>query len=229
MTDPGYPTPADPGNPQAPGVPGQFPPPQPTYGAPQPTYGNPQQPAYGAQQPTYGTPQPAAPGTPPPAPNYGAPQQNYGAPQQNYAQQQPGQFAPAGPVAPPAGYASAEDKQWALVSHFGGAVGNLFCGVLGFVAPLIALTSKGKQSPTVRQHALAALNFQAPISAVAIVLIVIRIFVDIAFDWGFAFSALLDLVSFVVFAVGVVFGILAGVKANEGTLYKYPLNLNLFK
>jgi uncharacterized protein len=226
MTDPGYPTPAsDPGNPQAPGVPGQFPPPSQNYGAPQPNYG--------APQPNYGQPQ-QNPGQPQnygqPQQNYGQPQQNYGQPQQNYPPpqqnfggvQQPGQFAPAGP---PAGYASSDDKTWSLVAHFGGALGNLVaCGFLGFVCPLIALLSKGKTSPTVRQNALAALNFQAPVSAVAFVLFIIWVVL-----LGHALGLLVGFLIFVVLAVGVIFGILAGIKANSGVMPTYPLNLNLFK
>ena len=49
---------------------------------------------------------------------------------------------------------------WALVAHFGGAVGILVGGLLGWVAPLIAMVAKGNESPTVRAHAVAALNFQ---------------------------------------------------------------------
>src|SRR5258706_44006 len=49
----------------------------------------------------------------------------------------------------------------ALVAHFGGAVGMLVTGgVGGWVAPLIVLLAKGNQSPTVRAHAVNALNFQ---------------------------------------------------------------------
>jgi uncharacterized protein len=209
MTDPGYPTPAsDPGNPQAPGVPGQFPPPAQNYGAPQPNYGAPQQ-GYGAPQQGYGAPQS---------------QQNYPPPPQNYGggMQQPGQFPPA---APPAGYATSDDKTWSLVAHFGGAVGNFVaCGFLGFVGPLIALLAKGKTSPTVRQNAVAALNFQAPVSAVAFVLFIIWVVL-----LGSVLGLLVGFLIFVVLAIGCIFGIMAGIKANAGSVPTYPLNLNLFK
>ncbi len=58
----------------------------------------------------------------------------------------PGVPRPARPPTrppPPPGYANSDEKTWALVAHFGGAAGNLFCGFLGFVAPLIALLAKG--------------------------------------------------------------------------------------
>ncbi len=40
---------------------------------------------------------------------------------------------------------------------------------------------------------------------------------------------LLWLVNLAVMAVGVIFGIIAGMKANEGTLYKYPLPFTIIK
>ena len=75
-------------------------------------------------------------------------------------------------AAPAGGYANTEDKTWALVAHFGGAVGTLVSGgPLGFIAPLIAMLAKGNESPTVRAHAVAALNFQLTWSIVAFVLL----------------------------------------------------------
>lgn len=162
------------------------------------------------------TPDPNAPQAPPSVPGQYVPPA--GAPM------------PPAQVPPPPGYPSADDKTWALVAHFGGAAGNLFCGILGFVAPLFALLAKGSTSPTVRQHAVAALNFQGPISAVALVLLIIR---EAALSsWttaGAAISALLWLVSLAVWAFGAIFGIIAGVRANEGQVFKYPLSLSLIK
>ena len=229
MTEPGYPgAPSpEPGNPQTPGVPGQYGQPQPGYGPPQPGYGPPQ-PGYGPPQPGYGPPQQ---GYGPPQQGYGPPQQGYGPPQQGYGPQQPG-YGPQqgyGPP-PPAGYANSDDKTWALVAHYGGAVGAFCCGILSFLAPLIAFLAKGSTSPTVRQHAVAALNFQIPISGVALVLYVIRVAAFGSFTTGgAAFGTLLEVVGWLVAIVGLVFGIIAGVKANRGVVYKYPFSLNLIK
>jgi uncharacterized Tic20 family protein len=118
---------------------------------------------------------------------------------------------------PPAGYATADDKNWALIAHFGGAVGAFISlGVLGFVGPLVAYLTKGQQSPTARAHALAALNFQLLWSIIAFVLVFV--------SW-----CLLFLPSLLVMAVQVIFGILAGVQANEGRLYKYPMSASFIK
>lgn len=111
-----------------------------------------------------------------------------------------------------------DDKTYALVAHFGGALGALVTGgVLGFVGPLIAYLVKGQQSPTVRAHAVAALNFQILWSIIAFV--------------GWLTSCLLIgfLIAFVALAMQIVLGIVAGLKANEGVLYRYPASVSFIK
>jgi hypothetical protein len=125
---------------------------------------------------------------------------------------------------PPAGYASGDEKTWALIAHFGGAAGMFISAWLGWVAPLIALLAKGNQSPTVRAHAVAALNFQLLWSIIGAVGYII----------GFCGSFLIiPLVFFlapmVSWLLGTIFGIVAGVKANEGQLYRYPLSVRFVK
>ncbi len=127
----------------------------------------------------------------------------------------PGGYQAAGPA--PVGYANQEDKTWALIAHFGGAAGMLFSGVLGWVAPLIALLVKGNQSPTVRAHAVSALNFQLLWSIIgAVGMVLWCVFIGV-------------FVTLVVIVIGIVFGVIAGIKANEGQLYKYPMTVNMVK
>jgi uncharacterized protein len=120
--------------------------------------------------------------------------------------------------APTPGYANNDEKTWALVAHFGGAAGALIgVGTGGWVAPLVALVAKGNESPTVRANAVAALNFQILCSIVAIV--------------GWITTCLL--IGFIIWPiamiVGILFGVLGGLKANEGQFYKYPFNINIVK
>jgi uncharacterized protein len=122
--------------------------------------------------------------------------------------------------APPRGYASADDKTWALVSHFGGAAGALFGGVFGWVAPLITLLVKGPQSPAVRAHALAALNFQALWSIICFVGLILANCL-----YGLIFPRLLYLLPL----VPIIFGVVAGLRANDGGLYRYPLSADWFR
>jgi uncharacterized Tic20 family protein len=154
----------------------------------------------------------------------------------------PGQYPPPGgypppghprqPAAPPPGYASGEEKTYALIAHFGGAVGALVSlGVLGFIGPLISLLAKGDESPTVKAHARAALNFFVPVTGVAVLLIIMRTCNDVFTPGLLAglINLLLYLVQAAVWVVAMIFGVVAGVKANEGALYRYPVSLPIIK
>jgi uncharacterized Tic20 family protein len=93
----------------------------------------------------------------------------------------------------------------------------LLGGTAGWVAPLIALLARGNQSPTVRAHAAAALNFQLPWSIVGVV--------------GWILTCIL--IGFVgvaaAMALGIIFGLVAGLRANEGALYRYPMSASLVR
>jgi uncharacterized protein len=196
---------------------------QPQHGQGQPQYGQ-GQPQHGQGQPQYGQGQP----------QYGQGQPQYGQGQPQYGQSQPyndpygnqpahgtqygppaGQGMPGAPV----GYANPDEKTWALIAHFG--------GILGFIPPLIAFLVKGPQSPTVRAHAAAALNFQIVMTAAYVVLVIVR--VCGAFFLPDIVSTLLALATTGVWIVAVVFAVIAGMKANQGQLYRYPIQIQLVK
>jgi uncharacterized protein len=128
-------------------------------------------------------------------------------------------------TAPPPGYASSEDKNWALIAHFGGAAGVLLFGWGGFIAPLVAMLSKSS-SPTVRAHAVKALNFQLTWLGVSVALVLVLCCATVITLGIGAFGFVLLGVPYV---IAIVFGIIGGVKANEGTLYEYPMTINLVK
>jgi uncharacterized Tic20 family protein len=120
--------------------------------------------------------------------------------------------------APTPGFANNDEKTWALVAHFGGAAGAfLGLGSGGWIAPLIALVAKGNESPTVRAHAVAALNFQILCTIVSIVG-----WITVCIVIGFIPVAAATI-------GGIIFGVLAGIKANEGQFYKYPITIGLVK
>jgi uncharacterized Tic20 family protein len=82
----------------------------------------------------------------------------------------------------------------------------------------------------VREHAKAALNFFIPVAGAALLLIVLR--VCGAFTIGLLGDltrGLLGLVEFALWIVGLIFGIIAGIRANDGQLYHYPLRLPIIK
>jgi uncharacterized Tic20 family protein len=90
-------------------------------------------------------------------------------------------------------------------------------GTGGWVPPLIALLVQGNKSPVARAHAVAALNFQLLWSIVGVVSwILVCILVGFI---GVAAACI----------IGIVFGIVAGLRANEGQLYRYPMSITLIK
>lgn len=92
-------------------------------------------------------------------------------------------------------------------------------GLLGWVAPLIANMTRGQQSPVVRAHAVAALNFQLTWAVVGLLSWVLT-----AITCGILFF-----VPMLVWLVPLIFGIIGGVKANEGVLYRYPMSYSFIK
>jgi uncharacterized Tic20 family protein len=226
MTEP--PRPPGDGNPNDPTAPfnpyagnepgsGSAPPPPP-YSAPQPpTYGSPP-PGSGAggyaPPPSSGAggyppPGSGAGGYPPPdQPQYGQQPPQYG--QQQYGQPQYGQQPPQ--------YSAADDKTWVLVSHFGGAgLAFISGGVLGWVAPLVAMLTKGTQSPLVRAEAIKALNFQILWSIITVVC------------WLLACALIGFFLAPIAILIEIIFGVIAGVKASNNEPYNYPMSYSLIK
>lgn len=127
-------------------------------------------------------------------------------------------YPPPGP--PPRGYSSADDKTWALTAHFGGAAGAVFGGLFGWVAPLVALLVKGPQSAAVRAHALAALNYQALWSVICFIGLILA---------NCLYWLVIPRLFYLLPLVPIIFGVIAGVRANDGGLYRYPLSVDWFK
>jgi len=147
-----------------------------------------------------GSPEPE----PPAAPHYDAPPPPVAGP--TPPQPVTGQVAPVG-------YANNDEKTWSLVAHFGGAI-------TGFIAPLVVFLVKGNESATVRAHAVAALNFQIVWSIISVVSYIIAS----CLIW-----LILPGVLYFVPIFPFVMAIVAGLKANEGVLYKYPASIELIK
>lgn len=87
----------------------------------------------------------------------------------------------------------------------------------GWIAPLVVLVAKGNQSPVVRAHAIQALNFQLTWSVVGVIG---YLTMCIAIGWVIAPVAAV---------VGIVFGVIGGIRANDGELYRYPASVTMVK
>ena len=112
----------------------------------------------------------------------------------------------------PAGYANSDEKTWALLAHFGAIL-------VGFIAPLIAYLVKGQESPTVKAHAIEALNFQITWGAATIIASIL----------GVCSFGILFFLPLCTLAVAIIFAIIGGMKANEGVVYHYPMSIRLVK
>jgi len=110
------------------------------------------------------------------------------------------------------GFANNDEKTWALIAHFGGII-------VGFIAPLVALLAKGNESPTVRAHSVEALNFQITWGILTIVASVVAV----------CTFGILFFLPMVTWLVVIIFSIIAGMKANEGVVYRYPMTWRLVK
>ncbi len=107
------------------------------------------------------------------------------------------------PLIPPSG----DEKTLALLSH----VLTLMAPVL---APLIIWLVKKDESTFVATHAKESLNFQISLALICI---------------GLAITVIGTLFIFLVIIVAFVWVIVATIKANDGKLYKYPINFRLIK
>lgn len=104
---------------------------------------------------------------------------------------------------------SSDDKIWNVLSHL-----SILLGV-GILLPLIIYLCKKNDSPGVAAHAREALNFHLTLLIYSLLCLPL-LFVCI----GFPLLVVLSL-------GGLVLGILAAVKASEGSFYTYPLTLRL--
>lgn len=111
----------------------------------------------------------------------------------------------------PGGTPTADDKTMGMLAHVGAAVGTLIG--LPFLAPLILLLTKGKDSAYIRYHAVESLNLQITSLIPYLVTVVLGV---ITCGLGFMLTPLVT--------IGVVvLNIIAGLKANDGELYRYPV------
>ncbi len=124
----------------------------------------------------------------------------------------PNENASAPPLAPEVGGASSEDKQLAMITHLSGIL-------LSFIVPLIIwLTNKDNASKGwLVDQSKEALNFQITI---AILYLICTVLVVILIG---------GLLAPLVWIANVIFCIIAGMAANKGESYRYPLALRLIK
>ncbi len=124
---------------------------------------------------------------------------------------------PAGPLT------EAEDKQWAMWSHFG--------GILWLLPSLIIFLVFKDRGALTKQESKEALNWQITFlifyigwSIIGAILTGILIFSGMwSITWIFG------LIGWLIYLANVLFSILGGVKVNGGGTYRYPVNFRFIK
>jgi len=133
------------------------------------------------------------------------------------------EIPPTGPATPPpgapldysagTGYVgpapSQDEKTMAMLAHL--------LGIFGFLGPLILWLIKKDQSPFVNDQGKEALNFHLTL-LIGIVIGIITSFICIGL-----------IIIPVVWLLGVIFSILAAMKAKEGIAYRYPFAIRFIK
>lgn len=129
--------------------------------------------------------------------------------------------SPLPPTSPSPSPNEKDVRMWNMLCHLGALAGFLipFGSVLG---PLIIWQMKKNEFPSVDVHGKAALNFQLTVLIAAVVTGIA------AFVLSFIFIGLLLIpVVILIGLCGLIFAIIAGLKANDGKEYSYPYSLKL--
>jgi uncharacterized Tic20 family protein len=111
---------------------------------------------------------------------------------------------------------TSDDKQWAMFAHLSAILTTYTMG-MGFLGPLIIWLIKKDQSKFVDDQAKEALNFHltlliGELIGIATVCFIVGIFILIGLG---VFSLVMSLI--------------AGLKANNGEWYRYPLTIRFLK
>lgn len=112
-------------------------------------------------------------------------------------------------------------RTWNMLCHLS-VLSGLLIPFGSIIGPLLVWQIKKHEFPSVEVHGKAALNFQLTV-LIAALAAAIAAFVLSFFCIGF----ILIPVVIGIALCGIIFPIIAGVKANEGVEYKYPYTLNL--
>jgi len=126
------------------------------------------------------------------------------------------QNLPPAPVPPSGGAPDAETKNWGMAAHLAALAGFVipFGNIIG---PLVVYLMKKGQNAFIEGEAKESLNFQITVTILAIpcfILVFLLIGIPLLLALGIG---------------SLIFIILAAIKANEGTPYRYPVNFRLIK
>ncbi len=109
-----------------------------------------------------------------------------------------------------------QERMWAMLCHIGIFAG-FFIPFGNIIAPLVIWLTKKEESPLIEDQGKESLNFQISMTIYSLIAAVLTMIVI-----GFVLLAALAIFS-------IVMVIMAGVKANSGERYRYPLAIKFIK
>ena len=116
----------------------------------------------------------------------------------------------------PSSLSESDARLWAMLAHLSALPGSFF--LIGSVlAPVIIWQIQKDKSAFVDYHGKEAVNFQITIAlATAVSLLLMFVLIGFVLIW-------------VVGVVWLIFTIIAGIKANNGEYYRYPITIRFIK
>lgn len=118
---------------------------------------------------------------------------------------------------------AAEERQWGMFAHLASLTGLFTGGVGNIVGPLVIWLVRKDTPGFAAEQAKEALNFNITLALIAVALFAVTF---MTFGIGILLTAPLGLLLALLWLV---LTIVAGVKANDGIAYRYPMTLRLVK
>lgn len=131
---------------------------------------------------------------------------------------------PPPPPAPPPSSPDGTARTWNMLCHLSALAGLIGIPLGNILGPLIVWQIKKNEIPSVDIHGKAALNFQITITLIFLSGSLVAV-VGFFFCIGWLVVPLLVLLAL----AGMVFAVIAGIKANNGEDYKYPFTFEFVK
>ena len=129
---------------------------------------------------------------------------------------------PAQPAPPPAS-PNNDARMWNMLCHMS-ALAGCVVPIGHLLGPLIIWQLKKNEFPSVDIHGKASLNFQITVT-IAVFVGLVAAFALSFFCIGYLLFPIVGLIGL----AGLVFAVIAGIKANNGEDFKYPYSLELIK
>jgi uncharacterized Tic20 family protein len=131
---------------------------------------------------------------------------------------------PSAAAPPPPPNPEAQARTWNMLCHLSALAGFIGVPLGNVLGPLIIWQIKKNEIPSVDAHGKAALNFQITVLLAIFVLIITGVILSFICI-GFIFFIAAGLVGL----AGLIFAIIAGIKASNGEEYTYPWSLTFVR